>query len=522
MKITHSISLDFQRYTTSSQINVVQDDTYSRYVAVSLYDNVAEWPVPDGATIAVRFKKPDKTQGVYDTLPNGEVAYSIDGNVVTVGIAPQMLVAKGKVTASAVIYLGSVQLATFPFVLNVIENPAAGKSVSRDYYYLSTFAAVNEAIGDLNNLQTSTKESLVAAINELAQGTVTEAEIQKAVDAYLEKNGTGSILVDSTLTKEGYAADAKATGDALSKLSGGNVDLTGYATKRYVNDYAQPKGKYLKSSELSNAVNTALAEAKASGEFDGPAGPQGEPGPEGPRGETGQTGAAGKTPVRGTDYWTAADQESIVQQVLDSIGQNVIGEVDSENNILITATLPNGTYTLKYENADGSVTDIGTFTVGSGGSTGSSYTNLADPTSSEWLTNKRINSSKNVVDVTEAQRGDKTVVVTNHIDITGVSKLHIKGLDIINNLVNGSSNQNFGRMYTYKDGAIHSSTYQPSSGISGKTHYTVADYDSSVTILDVATALNDWGYTGITQISLGGVLTGAASDVIITADENIV
>ena len=51
---------------------------------------------------------------------------------------------------------------------------------------------------------------------------------------------------------------------------------------------------------------------------------------------------------------------------------------------------------------------------------------------------------------------------------------------------------------------------------------TVADYDSSVTILDVATALNDWGYTGITQISLGGILTGAAEDVIITADENIV
>lgn len=215
MKITHSISLDFRRYKTPSQIDVVQDDTYSRYVTISLYDNEAEWPVPDGATIAVRFKKPDKTQGVYDTLPNGEVAYSIDGNVVTVGIAPQMLVAKGKVTASAVIYLGSVQLATFPFVLNVIENPAAGQSVSRDYYYLSTFAAVNEAIGDLNNLQTSTKESLVAAINELAQGTVTEgvgcleskndttdrlAEIQALLDAYgYVKLGKGEFYLSGQL-----------------------------------------------------------------------------------------------------------------------------------------------------------------------------------------------------------------------------------------------------------------------------------------------------------------------------------
>ena len=216
-------------------------------------------------------------------------------------------------------------------------------------------------------------------------------------------------------------------------------------------------------------------------------------------------------------------REAIVEQVLEAISQNVIGDVDEANNILITAPLAAGTYTLGYENADGSVTEIGSFTVsGSGGESGPAYTNLADPESSEWLTNQRINSSKNVVDVTEAQRGDKTVVVTNRMDITGVSKLHIKGLDIINNLVNGSSNQNFGRMYVYKDGAVYLSTYQPSSGVGGKTHYTYADYDSSVVILDVAAAFADWGYTDITQISLGGILTGAAEDVIITADENIV
>ena len=356
--------------------------------------------------------------------------------------------------------------------------------------------------------------------------------------------------------------------------------------------------------EIEEAVNSALAAAKESGEFDGPAGPQGETGPQGPKGDPGEPGADGKdgspgadgytpvkgkdyfdgepgqpgetgpagpkgdtgetgpqgpqgpkgdtgetgpqgpagpkgdrgdtgpagsngtdgkTPIRGTDYWTHADQDAITQQVLEAISQNVIGDVDEANNILITAPLAAGTYTLGYENADGSVTEIGSFTVsGSGGESGPAYTNLADPTSSEWLTNQRINSSKNVVDVTQAQRGDKTVVVTNHIDITGVSKLHIKGLDIINTLVNGSSNQNFGRMYVYKDGAVYLSTYQPSSGVGGKTHYTYADYDSSVVILDVAAAFKDWGYTNITEISLGGILTGAASDVIITADENIV
>ena len=356
--------------------------------------------------------------------------------------------------------------------------------------------------------------------------------------------------------------------------------------------------------EIEEAVNSALAAAKESGEFDGPAGPQGETGPQGPKGDpgepgadgkdgspgadgytpvkgkdyfdgepgqpgetgpagpkgdtgetgpqgpqgpkgdtgetgpqgpagpkgdTGETGPAGskgadgKTPVRGTDYWTTTDQDSILQQVLEAISQNVIGDVDEANNILITAPLAKGTYTLGYENADGSVTQIGSFTVsGSGGESGPAYTNLADPTSSEWLTNQRINSSKNVVDVTEAQRGDKTVVVTNMIPISGVSKLHIKGLDIINNLVNGTSTQNFGRYYIYNSsGELVGWQYQPSQDAL-KHCYSVADYDSAVTVVDVTALVSYSGYYNLTHMRLGGVLTGAAEDVIITADENIV
>lgn len=56
----------------------------------------------------------------------------------------------------------------------------------------------------------------------------------------------------------------------------------------------------------------------------GPAGPQGETGPQGPKGDTGETGAQGPqgepgtngtTPVKGIDYWTAADQTSIINQL---------------------------------------------------------------------------------------------------------------------------------------------------------------------------------------------------------------
>lgn len=68
----------------------------------------------------------------------------------------------------------------------------------------------------------------------------------------------------------------------------------------------------------------------------GAAGPQGEPGPkgdkgdtgpkgdkgdtgetgaQGPQGEKGEPGTNGTTPVKGVDYWTAADQTSIINQL---------------------------------------------------------------------------------------------------------------------------------------------------------------------------------------------------------------
>ena len=51
----------------------------------------------------------------------------------------------------------------------------------------------------------------------------------------------------------------------------------------------------------------------------GPQGPKGEQGPQGEPGATGPQGPAGHTPVKGTDYWTAADQTSMVNDVLAAL-----------------------------------------------------------------------------------------------------------------------------------------------------------------------------------------------------------
>lgn len=121
---------------------------------------------------------------------------------------------------------------------------------------------------------------------------------------------------------------------------------------------------------LQEATNAVLAQAKASGEFDGAQGPegpqgpkgetgpkgdtgdtgpkgdkgdkgdtgpqglqgpqgekgdtgpqgvQGEPGPAGPKGDTGATGVPGYTPVKGTDYFTEEDKAELVNAVLAAL-----------------------------------------------------------------------------------------------------------------------------------------------------------------------------------------------------------
>lgn len=53
-------------------------------------------------------------------------------------------------------------------------------------------------------------------------------------------------------------------------------------------------------------------------------------------------------------------QEDIVQQVIMALGTPVFGRVDGDNNIILTGSLGDGTYTVKYEDADGKSTVIGT------------------------------------------------------------------------------------------------------------------------------------------------------------------
>ena len=103
------------------------------------------------------------------------------------------------------------------------------------------------------------------------------------------------MTIDTTLSKSGQAADAKAAGDAI--------------------------GKKLDATALPTAINDALAQAKASGAFDGPKGEKGDKGDtgaQGIRGEKGDTGPAGEKGETGPAGPKGADGK-------DGAGMDVTG-----------------------------------------------------------------------------------------------------------------------------------------------------------------------------------------------------
>ena len=154
----------------------------------------------------------------------------------------------------------------------------------------------------------------------------------------------------------------KANRDLIEQVTNGKVSVTDIVNNLTTNVTNKPlsaaQGVALKAlidvlndekldaSALSTAINTALAQAKASGEFNGAAGPKGDKGDTGESGtsvtvksvsestadggsnvvtfsdgktvtvKNGSKGSPGATPVKGTDYFTAADKAEMVKAVI--------------------------------------------------------------------------------------------------------------------------------------------------------------------------------------------------------------
>ena len=178
MIITNKINVYLHR-NGEYHMDAVQGDT-ARILELALYAGASEWNLPEGTRVQLRFRKPDGTGGVYDTLPDGSCAYESSGNKVTLALAPQVLTVPGEVEFQAVLLWGAGELATFTIRIHVQKDPSLGVLESADFVNLSDWVSAQ------------VREYLKSAQDELRELFATPGALFVNV-AYSEDSETGYV-----------------------------------------------------------------------------------------------------------------------------------------------------------------------------------------------------------------------------------------------------------------------------------------------------------------------------------------
>lgn len=121
----HKINMDLAIRNTLPQLSAVQGDRNSRAVEITMTASGVAWAPENVDTVFLRYRKIDGTGGCYDTLPDGTKAWSLEGNVLSVILAPQVLAVPEMVEAQAVLISGEQSVATFEFLIYVEEDLSA-------------------------------------------------------------------------------------------------------------------------------------------------------------------------------------------------------------------------------------------------------------------------------------------------------------------------------------------------------------------------------------------------------------
>ena len=186
MMINHKVKIDLVRQGIPPKIHVVQGDTYTRKLSIALFSDRRPWRIPENTVALIRYLKPDRTSGTYDTLADGTPAVSISGNTVTVLVAPEALTLAGDVSMVVTLILGEQRLSTFEIDIWVQQNCSSSLSADTDTAWVAGFLPTpeNATVG-----QHLVVEKVDETGHVLALKSQDLPDIGKSVYAYATDNG---------------------------------------------------------------------------------------------------------------------------------------------------------------------------------------------------------------------------------------------------------------------------------------------------------------------------------------------
>lgn len=261
MEIVSNVILNLQTPAYST-VYAPQGDTLTRKVRAQLMDGSTPWEVPDGATMVIRYRKPDGTVGYYDTDELGNAAYTVSGEYVTFTLAAQSMTVAGAVYMQLDFYAANDQhLSTFTLALDVSAAVVAdGEIASEDYINALTRTAAQLA-QDMHiyygapraaaSADDMTDHDLVYVYTGTTTASLTNGHWYYWSGSAWADGGvynSTAFTTDTTLTVSGAAADAKVTGDKIGDVRSATTALS------HVPEYTWNIGKYIDASGNISAV----------------------------------------------------------------------------------------------------------------------------------------------------------------------------------------------------------------------------------------------------------------------------
>ena len=198
-----TLKMDFQSQSAPPVVPVMQSDSQSRFIGITLYDGGVAYEAPEGAQYTVQYRGPGaNNMGWYDTIQlssgtrKSVVVDSTHPNVVTLELAEQALRVNGPVEVSlCVVNNTGYKLNTFPIICRVTGAPYVDPVSVRSYFYVTGI----------------TSEQWLAYV------TACQDAQKRAEDAAQEAaEAAKTLTIDATLTQEGQAADAAKVGEAVN------------------------------------------------------------------------------------------------------------------------------------------------------------------------------------------------------------------------------------------------------------------------------------------------------------------
>lgn len=256
MNTNSKISIDLSPCNASPntpmpQLKFVQGDCYTRRILISLLSDGVPWSPPEGTICGIRYSKPDGTHGSYDTLLNGSAAWELDGNTLSLTLAPQMLTTPGCVNAQAMLIYEDQILNSFTIQIIVVADPSHTSIHSENYFNWHHWisAQLSDALAaaiDSGEFIGKTPSLSIGTVTTLPTGSDATAYIHGSAEAPVLDLGIprgADLAVDTSLTQSGKAADAKSVGDRLAEKADqiklgtflGNIDTVDNSDNIHLN-----------------------------------------------------------------------------------------------------------------------------------------------------------------------------------------------------------------------------------------------------------------------------------------------